>query len=878
MGKYGLKIKNYQAASIYDYQNGFRSQTDNTDAMLVNSLFLDYLYTLPDFNVYKEKSTRDIICLEFGYGTKGYSESINKIDKNIEKAKSEETKRELLKLKANIENNAEKCIKIDRKKLREMAYVDGIELTYKAYNRKGEIINEETIKYRMLYRTPGKAKKGTCMFVNEKLYERVHNFLYMGITLPEHNAPIVEIGAYSSLITSSIVGKVQIKPEEMLIIKDVKTSLLADAIKVATDESKHCYAEKVSNYKLTGEAFDGQALIDSSIFPKWADGFILLRHHFTKCAAFNTNIELFMRDYFGDSYDTATVTDMFGREVKVKNVKLITTDNAIKWLKFDGITFDYWSDWVRKNDCMFGIVKTTHESKLGSVQRMSYQMINSLDINSMSEVSKTSVEYVKKLKTDDYAFLDYLKDNVNFSNDFDVLVALCEHNPDFIYSEYFRDRRTNIIQAYVLNLKSGRVIQNADNLTIVGSPYAMLLHSVGEDPRSDPTFRIRTDCIECWTERFDDNTYLAEFRNPFNSRNNLGYVHNVHHEFFDKYFKLGKLCIAVNTLDTDWQNRNNGADQDSDSCYTTDQKDIVAHAKYCYENYPTIVNEIKPEKNIYDYSLKNYAKIDNELTSAQLAIGESSNVAQLCLTYTYNFEDQKYYDNVCILAVLAQCAIDNAKRKYDVELDKEIPRIKELVNVVGNGVPKFWQITKKDKRKANSEEERKQRIKENKEKIKEKLNPNLICPMNYLYDLQFDRIRTCNRIYPNEDFMILDLTNNDRRKSKKVEELIEKYSLELYINRLNTEHVNWNEDNPDLILCENFDELINDIRQINISGNYKGLMSWLINRAFCIGAGAKRNESNMDSNTDKNKSLLLKVLYTINPKVFLSCFKEKVYT
>ena len=30
--------------------------------------------------------------------------------------------------------------------------------------------------------------------------------------------------------------------------------------------------------------------------------------------------------------------------------------------------------------------------------------------------------------------------------------------------------------------------------------------------------------------------YLAEFRSPFNSKNNMGYLHNVHHEYFDKYF------------------------------------------------------------------------------------------------------------------------------------------------------------------------------------------------------------------------------------------------------------------------------------------------------------------------------------------------------
>lgn len=557
MGKYGLKIKNFQAASIYEYQRGFRSQLHSADAMLVNSLFLDFLYTLPDFDVYKEESTRDIICLEFGYGTKGYEESIKKINERIEKTNSEQNVKILEELKANIERNVDKCVKYSRGELRNMAYKDGVDIAYRTYNKQGEKIKEDTIHYRMLYRTPGKAKKGTCMFINEKLYEAAHNFLYMGIKLPEHNAPIVEVGAYSSLITSSIVGKVQIKPNEIYIMKDTPTSAFDKVIRVATNEKRQCYAERSDNYELPGEAFDGQALIDESIFPEWGNGYVLLRHHFTKCAAFSTNIQRFMRDYYGANYNTATVTDMFGRQVAVKDIKLITTNNACKWLKFK-VGFDYWCEWLAKNNYNFGIVKTAHESKLGKVQRMSYQMVNSLDINTMSNVVQSTVDYIKQLKTDDSVFIDYLKNNVNFSNDFEVLVKLCEHNPDFIYSSYYRERKYKILDAYMLNFKSGRAIQNADNLTIVGSPYAMLLASVGEDPRKDPTFKARTDCIECWTNRFDDGSYLAEFRSPFNSRNNLGYMQNVYHEYFDRYFNLGDLCIAVNTMDTVWQARNNG--------------------------------------------------------------------------------------------------------------------------------------------------------------------------------------------------------------------------------------------------------------------------------------------------------------------------------
>lgn len=875
MSEYGVKIKNYQAASVYEYLYGFRDQLDSENAMLTNSLFKDYL----DSHGLKCKKdfTRDIICLEFGYGTKSYDE-LKKRYENIKfNTESEKTAEKMDAFLSNLEKNKDRAVKINKDNLRVLFYTEGVSITHRTYAKGGTIVSEETIHYKMLYRTPGKAKKGTIMFIRDELYDKAHEYLYMGYQMPEQNSPIVEIGAYASLITSSIIGKVRIMPHEILTVKDFKTSTWSNVVKVYSDEHKICHAESIENYEITGEAFDGQALIDQSIFPGWADGYILLRNHMTKCAAFCTDIQQFMRDQFGDEYETATVIDMFGNVINVMDVKIITTNNAFKWLKF-GMTFDYWSDWISRNDYMWGIVKTSHPSKLDDVQRMSYQMINSLDIDSMENVCKVSVDYIDKLKTDNDVFLDYLKRSATFANDFDVLVALVKNNPEFIYSDYFRRRKKDIIGTYIVNFKSGKVIQNADNLTIVGSPYALLLHSIGKSPLEDPTFKIENGCIQCWTNRFADGEYLAEFRNPFNSRNNLGYMHNVYHEYFDKYFNLGSLCVAVNTVNTDWQARNNGADQDSDSCYTTNQPDIVNHAKHCYAEYPTIVNEIKPEKNIYSYSLENYAKIDNTLMAAQMAIGQSSNLAQLALTYTYNFPKdsapyKKYYDYVCILAVLAQVAIDNAKRKYAVDLNMEISRINKDMQVDLMGLPMFWVITKKDKRKARTDKQRTERQARNKQKILKNTNPDLVCPMNYLYGIKFETKRDRTKILPMEHFFIKHDIKNDRRNSKRVEDLIEKYSAEFHDYTLQY-YGNWLEDDRNTILQNNFDELIKDIQRINISRNYKGMMSWLINRAFKIGSGVRGNQEVMDCNTNKNKVLLIKTLYTVNAQCFLSCFKK----
>ena len=95
MSKSGLRIWNIQAGSIYEYMNGFRGYMDMTKAMLVNSLFLDFLLDHDLIDVQGE-STRSIICLEFGYGTKDYKETKEKIQKNLLKENiSEETKKRL---------------------------------------------------------------------------------------------------------------------------------------------------------------------------------------------------------------------------------------------------------------------------------------------------------------------------------------------------------------------------------------------------------------------------------------------------------------------------------------------------------------------------------------------------------------------------------------------------------------------------------------------------------------------------------------------------------------------------------------------------------------------------------------------------------------
>lgn len=871
---YGIQINNFASGALYGYNLGIREFLETKKGILSNSLFLDFLKD-NGLHIYKEKSTRDVICIEFTFGTRSYEEELSRLEKSKKEwrdsfQKGRVSEEICLQKLSKIDEVIEKCksqkdlyVKKSKEDIRIEWYTKGVSIEYRERNSKGKVVSKEKIHYKMLWRTPGKAKKGSCMFIRDELWEAAHNFLYMGIELPKENTPIVEMGAYSALITSSIIDRIQIRPEEIFVVEDVESMFRTQAICIETDEDKHLTAKHMDKYTLTNIMFDGQALIDSSIFPTWGEGYILLRHHMCKMAAFNTNIQEFFKDHFGKDYKDAELTDMYGHVHKVKDIKLITTENAMKWKTFK-VSYDYWLEWLSKNDYCFGIVKTAHESKYGDIQQMSYQMINALDLDIMDEVLDCSRRYIYKLKNNDEFFLQYLESKKNFSNDYEVLLALCNHNKDFINTDYCRRRRFDIIQSITMQLRVGKVLQEGDNLVLVGSPYAMLLHTVGEDVEDDPTFEEEAGTIQCYSERFEFGQYLAGFRSPFNSKNNLDYLHNVNAYEFHKYFNLGKQVIAVNVLHTDFEDRNNGSDFDSDSLFVTNNRAIVEHARKCYYSYPTIVNNIPKEKNIYSNTLENYAIIDNTLASYQRAIGESSNLAQVAQTYSYNYEDEALDDYACILAVVAQIAIDSAKRKFDVDVLSEIDRIRGELCVQEIGYPLFYADVQNKKLVGVN---MRNKYKEPKSFKVEKINFELSCPMNCVRDL---KVRKDNE--PTIPFTSLlishKLENKDRvRKSYKVERLIEKYSLK--VTSLNAIEEEYQEEESWLLCQEEFEELIEDIREAKLSHNYAGLMYWLICRSF---ATAYVKQPKFQSQLCKNRPVLFRVLYEVNPKAFLSCF------
>lgn len=224
------------------------------------------------------------------------------------------------------------------------------------------------------------------------------------------------------------------------------------------------------------------------------------------------------------------------------------------------------------------------------------------------------------------------------------------------------------------------------------------------------------------------------------------------------------------------------------------------------------------------------------------------------MSYSYNYQDQKYTDYVCILSVLAQAAIDSAKRAYTVDITAEISRIKKDMDIKQNGYPRFWRCIHPE--------------------YQGYINNALKCPMNEVAQFRAQKPHHNPHPIPNQEFFIKYELVESRRKCKRVENLIQKYSFEL----LDYNKSNDKEYEDYLLLRDDFDQLVQDIRQTYISNNYLGLMSWLIDRSLRVTDRVSAASGQIKTTIDKNRSLLLKVLYTVSPSQFLQCFIGKADT
>lgn len=610
----------------------------------------------------------------------------------------------------------------------------------------------------------------------------------------------------------------------------------------------------------------------------------------------------------------------------------------MKWEKL-GKTYEEWCESVLADDCKFAITKVDHPSKYRGYQRMSYQMIQSLpNVNktNIGDLCADTVKYVNSLKNKNNVemFLDFLEINKSELNANQMYIDLVKQNPQFVESEVFCKFRTKTIFDYKKQLRAGKLLQNADNLTVCGNPYLLLLHAVGDLKKYinkgklegfvDPTLPLLESGVSVYTKRFSKNEQLAGFRNPHNSPNNILYLVNTGYgnDLLESYFNFSKNIIAINMVQTDVQDRANSMDEDSDFIYCCNS-DLIVQSSIHAQEFLTIVNTIPQSKKTYNNTLQDRAIIDSGLAKGKYDIGLTSNLAAIALSWYWKaktdikkipyreycirkLKDQRYKgkiiccDNVkkskdlsevvAICSVLAQVAIDNSKRKYEVNISSEIKRIRNLpcmqvkkqVIIVKDNVkvtklvtakPYFWQfvkdITESNKKTDDLTLEEKIKLEcEKQNKKKEKMDDIIVhclneklCPMDFIQE-EIDKIKSAwsnKKSIDDMEFVVKVDGKAEHKQIKKILPIVNELD-DFYKENKNKDKENTTDDEKWLIEQRiKVDDIMSKLKKYTPT---KKTMQMLIISAF------KENKH--------YKQRLLNCLYNLSPNKFLACFKEKL--
>lgn len=542
------------------------------------------------------------------------------------------------------------------------------------------------IKYVRFARSSGSSRVGKCLFIDEKLYKKIHNWEMCGIKVREgEEIDLAALESYIALPLSSIIGTIEIQSENILVIEDYESVFEDEVIAVdILDEKLHATEKKAT---ITNNIWDGQSLIDPSIMGAYSQfGFILLRNRMFKSACFNCNIQ----EWFADNGITSiSQLNGFTYAKNIEEIKLITTPSSIKYLKFGTL-----ENWLNIIEPIFGVVK--HEKPThffnGRMVQLHYQLLNTLQL-SQDEVSQLllpSLDYLRLLKTDPAVVKYHIKYNpennmkissVKSRNE--IIYKMLGINEDFYRTKLFHDFRSDLIESYKKNLRCGHILVNGNYSTLLGNPIEMLQSSIGQF-HGQQQIKIG----EIHSTRFPYDIDILGSRSPHVTMGNILITHNVANSLIDKYFNITDGIICINSINENTLSRLSGSDFDSDSLLLTDNKLLISSAKKNYRKFKVPTGLVPAKKIKRPYTAKEKARLD--IQTSVNKIGEIINLSQELNTLLWNSVNKgisvsnlsDLYCDIAKLDVLSNIEIDKAKKEYLIDSVQEIKLIKQKYQLV----------------------------------------------------------------------------------------------------------------------------------------------------------------------------------------------------
>ena len=562
---------------------------------------------------------------------------------------------------------------VNLKSLREYFYTDGFCVNGVHY-----------VRYK---RSAGSSREGKCLFIDERLLRAMSKWSECGLK-PQKDLASWE--SYKALSLSSIKGTVEIPLNGILFVPDYKSVFQEDVVSVEIEDGT--LSAKAKQTQITNDIWDGESLLDESIFEKYyADRhMLLLRGKFFKSCAFRTKLQKWFKD------KNITLDDLKRRGFvtlaeDINQIVMVTTPNSLKYLKFaDGLTEKNIRQWAVHTDGTFGVVKYDKSTRFfhGKMVQSSYQLLNTLSLTEqeVKQLLQPSIDYISLLRRDidfmRYHFTDAFareKDGAEEHMDglaerADVIFTLMHKCPHFDETELYANFRNDIVRSLKERLKRGHILLNGTNATLFGNGAELLKYLAGEDIASE----LKPGQIRC--ERFEDGAKLLCARSPHITMGNLYCAENVLGGGIWDYFDLGENIVCVNAIGENIQQRLNGCDYDSDTMLITDDALLVNAAERYNGFFKVPVCNIKAEGK----TEQTLSALDHDTSVNK--IGEIVNLSQklnsILWDELYNGADEReilsVYEDICKLAVLSGLEIDKAKRSFEnVHVGKELSSLRK---------------------------------------------------------------------------------------------------------------------------------------------------------------------------------------------------------
>lgn len=576
-------------------------------------------------------------------------------------------------IKYCIKENLNHTIK-DVAELRKILYKDGFRCNGRNYVR--------------FKRSSGSSRVGKCLFIVKELYDHMHKWEMCGLKVKhEDEIDLAALEAYISLPTSSIIDTIDIDPKTILIIDDFESVFKDTVVETSIGNDGWLHTEE-KEIEVHNSIWDGQSLIDKSVMGEYDQyGMLLLRNKFFKSCCFNTNIQKWFEDN-----NITNIEQLNGLTLakNVSDIKVITTPNSIKYLKFGTVR-----QWLNNLPNMFGVVK--HEKKThffdGDMVQTHYQLLNTLQLSEseVKEFLQPSFDYMNKLNTDIDVLKYHIKcqsnDDYNFTTMNDVIYSMLNITEDFKNTKIFNKFRNDLLYSFRKNLKKGHVLVNGNYSVLFGNPMEMLRSTIG-------IFDYKHTSLlsgEVYNKRFENDQELLCCRSPHVTIGNILVAKNKYVSQIDDYFNLTDEIICLNSINDNILERLSGCDFDSDQMLITDNSILLDAAKKNYAVFKVPTSNVHARKVQRKYTPEDQADLD--IRTSNNLIGEIINLSQqlnsqlwniannsnksIETLYNTNSNFRELYFDICQLDVMSCIEIDKAKKEFDVDSKAEIKRIQK---------------------------------------------------------------------------------------------------------------------------------------------------------------------------------------------------------